>query len=81
MWGWNVNETYDIFRELAETGPIWIEAVHGLENAKTRVTELLEARPGNYFIYDPLAAKVIASAVRSAEMEMPTMLAGRSRQY
>ena len=76
-----MRESYDIFRDLEETGPIWIEAVQGLENAKARVAELLAMRPGNYFIYDPLAAKVIASAVRSAQMEMPTMLAGRSRQY
>jgi hypothetical protein len=76
-----MNETFDIFRELAETGPIWIEAVHGLENAKARLTELLEAHPGNYFIYDPLAAKVIASAVKSAQMLTPVTLAGRSREY
>jgi hypothetical protein len=76
-----MNETYDIFRDLAETGPIWIEAVQGLDNAKARLTELLEAHPGNYFIFDPLAAKVIASAVRSAQMQAAVTLAGRSRQY
>jgi hypothetical protein len=76
-----MNETYDIFRELAETGPIWIEAVHGLDQAKARLTELLEAHPGNYFIFDPLAAKVIASAVNSPQMPFPVTLAGRSRQY
>jgi hypothetical protein len=76
-----MTETFDIFSDLAETGPIWIEAVQGLENAKARVTELLQAHPGNYFIFDPLAAKVIASAVKSAQMEAPVTLAGRSRQY
>ena len=76
-----MSESYDIFRELAETGPIWIETVHGLDNAKARVSELLEARAGNYFIYDPLAAKVIASALKSAQMLEPVALAGRSQQY
>jgi hypothetical protein len=76
-----MNETYDIFREFAESGPIWIEAVHGLENAKARLTTLIEARPGNYFIFDPLAAKVIASAAKSAQMQMPMMLCERSRQF
>jgi hypothetical protein len=76
-----MNETYDIFRDLAESGPIWIEAVHGLENAKARLTEVLEAHPGNYFIYDPLAAKVIASAVKSCQMQTPVTLAGRSRHF
>ncbi len=74
-----MNQTYDIFSDLAETGPIWIQAVQGLENAKARVTELLQAHPGNYFIYDSLAAKVIVSAVKSAQMQMPVTLAGRSR--
>jgi len=76
-----MSESYDIFRELAETGPIWIETVQGLDNAKARVTELLEARPGNYFIYDPLASKVIASAFKSAQMLESVALAGRSQQY
>jgi hypothetical protein len=74
-----MNQTYDIFSDLAETGPIWIQAVQGLENAKARVTELLQAHPGNYFIYDSLAAKVIASAVKSERMQMPVTVAGRSR--
>ena len=76
-----MNETYDIFSDLADTGPIWIEAVQGLDTAKTRLTQLLQAHPGNYFIYDPLAAKVIASAMKSAQMQAPVTLAGRSRQY
>jgi hypothetical protein len=76
-----MTETYDIFSDLAETGPIWIEAVQGLDNAKARLTELLQAHPGNYFIYDPLAAKVIASAGQSAQMLAPVRLAGRSRHY
>jgi hypothetical protein len=76
-----MNETYDIFRDLAETGPIWIEAVQGLGAAKARLTELSEARPGNYFIYDPLAAKVIASAVKSAQLQAPVTFVDHSRQY
>ncbi len=76
-----MSESYDIFRDLAETGPIWIEAVQGLESAKARVAELLATRPGNYFIYDPFAAKVIASAFKSAQMLAPVTLAGRSHQY
>jgi hypothetical protein len=54
-----MNETYDIFRDLAETGPIWIEAVQGLENARVRLQNLCQAHPGDYFVYDPSTAKVI----------------------
>jgi len=75
-----MNESYDIFRNLADTGPIWIEAVQGLENARARLTELVEAHPGNYFIFDPLAAKVIASAMQSAQMQTSVPFSGRLRQ-
>ncbi len=77
-----MNETYDIFRDLAETGPIWIEAVQGLESCKGASSRnCSEARPGNYFIYDPLAAKVIASTVKSAQMPAPVTFVDRLRQY
>jgi hypothetical protein len=42
---------------------------------------LLATRPGNYFIFDPLAAKVIASAFKSSQMQVPVTLAGRCHQY
>jgi hypothetical protein len=61
-----MNETYDIFQHLAGTGPIWIEVVHGLDNARKRLAELLVARPGNYFIFDPRAAKVIFRTLQAA---------------
>jgi hypothetical protein len=55
--------TYDIFRDLPDSGPIWIEAVQGLEDARARLMKLLETRPGDYFVYDPVAAKIIAVSV------------------
>ncbi|MGA8143128.1 MAG: hypothetical protein WB987_04475 [Candidatus Acidiferrales bacterium] len=57
-----MDATYDIFRDLPDSGPIWIEAVQGLKNAHARLTELRETRPGDYFVYDPIAAKIIAIA-------------------
>jgi hypothetical protein len=55
--------TYDIFRDLPESGPIWIEAVQGLEDARARLVKLLETRPGDYFVYDPVAAKIVVATV------------------
>jgi hypothetical protein len=49
-----------------------------LENARARLLKLLEAHPGNYFLFDPMAAKVIASAIRSEQMQVPVMSADRS---
>jgi hypothetical protein len=61
-----VNGTYDIFRGLPDSGLIWMEAVQGLENARARLIKLLETHPGDYFVYDPTTAKVVATAVGPA---------------
>jgi hypothetical protein len=58
---------FDIFREFPEGGPIWVEAVQGLENAKSRLDELTRTDRGDYFLFDPASAKIIAVA--------PTMIA------
>ena len=57
--------TYDIFRKLPG-GPIWIEAVQGLEHAKARLTNLIQARPGDYFVYDASSSKVVFAAIKPA---------------
>lgn len=57
--GTSVKPKYDIFRRLPDGGPIWIEAVPTLESAKIRLTSLLEAQPGDYFVYDLLQSKII----------------------
>ena len=54
--------TYDIFRRLPDGGPIWIEAVQTLEGAKARLRYLLEAQPGDYFVYDLVQNKIIEYA-------------------
>ncbi|MFY9688788.1 MAG: hypothetical protein WA369_05340 [Candidatus Acidiferrales bacterium] len=54
--------TYDIFRKLPAGDPVWVEAVRGLEDAKSRVQELVSARPGDYYIYDLGCERIIAVA-------------------
>jgi hypothetical protein len=56
-----VNATYDIFIHHPESGPIWVEAIQGLENARMRVINLLVTSPGDYFVYDPINAKVVVT--------------------
>ena len=51
--------TYDIFRRLPDGGPIWIEAVQTLEGARARLALLLEAQPGDYFVYDLVHNKIV----------------------
>jgi hypothetical protein len=58
--------TYDIFRELPDSGPIWVEEVQDLEQARERLASLTEIRPGDYFVYDAHSAKIILAAVQAA---------------
>jgi hypothetical protein len=60
--------TYDIFRRLPG-GPIWIEAVQDLEQARMRIEKLIETRPGDYFVYDTSSSKIVFSAVEPAQIE------------
>lgn len=55
----SVNGTYDIFRGAPDGGPIWIEAVQGLKKAKDRIAELCTRDPDEYFVFDPITAKVV----------------------
>lgn len=47
--------TFDIFKQLPDGAPIWIEATDTLHEAKQRVAELSSAQPGYYAIYDSRA--------------------------
>lgn len=61
-----MSATYDIFMAFADGGPIWIEAVQGLENAKARLMLLHAAHSGDYFVYDPTSSKIVATVEQSA---------------
>jgi hypothetical protein len=63
--GNTVNTVYDIFRDFPDSGPIWMEAVQGLENVMGRLRILVQTRPGDYFVYDSTSAKVIDTTTKS----------------
>lgn len=71
---------YDIFRAFPDSGPIWIEVVHGLENARFRVLELRQLRPGDYFAFDSANAKVVATTVEPARAPASAPPSGRPYQ-
>ena len=50
--------TYDIFRRFPG-GPMWVETVQDLEDAKMRLANLIESRPGDYFVFDASSAKIV----------------------
>jgi hypothetical protein len=58
-----VDVTYDIFRGVPDGGPIWIETVQGLDNARAKLRKLFEARPDDYFVYDSTTSNVVATTV------------------
>jgi hypothetical protein len=45
-----MRSTFDIFKVTSE-GPLWVDAVHGLEEAKERMGRLALTSPGEYFIH------------------------------
>jgi hypothetical protein len=54
--------TYDIFRKFAGDGPVWIETVQGIEKCKSRLLDLVERNPGEYFAFDPVHSRVVANS-------------------
>jgi hypothetical protein len=58
----NMKLTYDIFRKFAQDGPIWIETVQGIETCKSRLHDLMQRNPGEYFAFDPLHSRVVANS-------------------
>ena len=45
-----MDSTFDIFKVTSD-GPLWVEAVEGLETAKERMAQLALTSPGEYFIH------------------------------
>jgi hypothetical protein len=66
-----MNGTYDIFSGMPHNGPIWIETVHGLENARARLNSLIETKPGDYFVFDSYAARIVHSTSDAALAAKP----------
>ena len=45
-----MDSTFDIFKVTSD-GPLWVEAVRGLERAKERIAHLALTSPAEYFIH------------------------------
>jgi hypothetical protein len=54
--------TYDILRK-DETDMVWVEAVHDLETAKSRVEELAAQSDREYVIFDQRTQKIVANGI------------------
>jgi len=45
-----MGSTFDIFKVTSD-GPLWVEAVQGLEKAKEQMARLALTSPGEYFVH------------------------------
>jgi len=50
--------TYDIFKEDA-SGPLWVEAVEGLEQAMNRMEELAALEDADYYLFCAPVGKIV----------------------
>ena len=57
---------FDIFRRLPDGQPIWVKAVHGMEQAKEEILQLAAKYPGNYFIFDTRNGNMILAEAQTA---------------
>jgi hypothetical protein len=52
--------SYNIFKRDAGGSPIWVEAVHDLQTAKSRVIELSAQSPGQYVVFSQSSGRVVS---------------------
>jgi hypothetical protein len=58
----NMDMKFDIFLRMPDGKPLWVEAVDGFEKAKVHVHELLQASPGDYFIFDSKTGRILQAS-------------------
>lgn len=51
----------DIFRKDARGYPVWIDSVQDFDDARHRMSQLAQAIPGEYFIFDQRTHSIVAS--------------------
>ncbi len=62
---------FDIFATLPDGSPLWLESVEGLDEAKERLSGLVRARPGRYFIYSERTGGVVERVPRDPDIIPP----------
>ena len=71
-----MDSIFDIFKVTSD-GPLWVEAVQGLEKAKERMARLAVTSPGDYFIYSQekgVVAKSPKNEPRSSDDDEQSLL-------
>jgi hypothetical protein len=58
--------TYDIFKDDPVGGPLWIEAVQGLEQAMSRMQGLAAAEDCDYYLFCAQEGKIVRRSNRKS---------------
>jgi hypothetical protein len=52
--------TFDIFSGHSGENALWLEAVEGLSNARERMQQIAEQKPGPHFVFSVIGQSVLA---------------------
>jgi hypothetical protein len=64
------SERYEIFQQLPQSEPAWVENATGFENAVNRSKELMQTSPADYFVLERGSIKYVTqSGVNPDEKE------------
>ena len=58
--------TYDVFKDDPVGGPLWIEAVQGLEQAMSRMEGLATAEDCDYYLFCAQEGKIVQRSKRKS---------------
>ena len=72
-----MKKIYDVFKRFPE-GPLWIQSVEGMDEARRLVTFLCSRNDGCYFVYDSARAEIVAES--SSIPPSPVRLAQGNRR-
>ena len=61
--------TYDVFKDDPAGGPLWIEAVRGLEQATSRMEGLATAEDCDYYLFCAQEGKIVRRSRKSPHPE------------
>ena len=56
---------FDIFKKLPDGHPLWVEAVDGLDEARSLLARLATNSPGEYFIFNVQNGCVVQTKMAS----------------
>lgn len=70
--------TFDVFSGTPGQNALLIEAVEGLSNARERMQQIANNKPGKYFLFSPTGHSVLAEIETFKEMDSSKAQTARS---